>query len=117
MSEFMLLIYTDQTKIAGLQPSDWDAIHADYVSITQAMNEAGVNKGGNPLQGPDTARTVGPDGVVTDGPFAEITEVLGGYYLLDVADQDEALAWAAKLPGVTRGLDKIEVRPIQPFMM
>jgi len=117
MSEFMLLIYTDQTKLAGFQPADWEALHAEYVTVTQAMNAAGVNLGGNPLQGPETAKTVGPDGVVTDGPFAEITEVLGGYYLLEVADQDEALAWAAKLPGIARGLDKVEVRPIQPFMM
>jgi hypothetical protein len=117
MSQFLLLIYTDQTKIADLQPADFESLHADYVTITQAMNEAGVNLGGHPLQGPDTAKTVGPGGVVTDGPFAEITEVLGGYYLLEVADQDEALAWAAKLPGVSRGTDKIEVRPIQPFSM
>jgi hypothetical protein len=117
MSQFLLLIYTDQTKIAGFQESDWGSLHADYVSVTQAMNEAGVNLGGNPLQGPETARTVGAGGIITDGPFAEITEVLGGYYLLEVTDQDEALAWAAKLPGVSRGIDKIEVRPIQPFMM
>jgi hypothetical protein len=117
MSEYLLLIYTDQSKRADMSPDDWESMHRDYVEVTKAMNEAGVNKGGNPLQPPDTAKTVGPGGVITDGPFAEVTEFLGGYYLLDVADQDEALAWAAKLPGVTRGWDRIEVRPIMPFSM
>jgi len=117
MSEYLLLIYTDQSKRADLGPDDYAALHADYVAITQAMNDAGVNKGGNPLEGPETAKTVGHGGLVTDGPFAEVTEILGGYYLVDVADQDEAIAWAAKLPGVTRGWDRIEVRPIMPFMM
>ena len=117
MSEYLLLIYTDPTKRGELSADQYGAMHADYVEITKAMNEAGVNKGGNPLQGPETAKTVGHHGIVTDGPFAEVTEVLGGYYLVDVADQDEAIAWAAKLPGVTRGWDRIEVRPIMPFSM
>jgi hypothetical protein len=117
MSEYLLLIYTDQTKREGLSPEDDAALHDDYVAITQAMDAAGVNRGGNPLYGPETAKTVGHGGIVTDGPFAEVTEVLGGYYLVDVTDQDEALAWAAKLPGVTRGWDRIEVRPIMPFSM
>jgi hypothetical protein len=117
MSEYLLLIYTDQSKREGLSPADYAALHDDYVAITRAMDDAGVNKGGNPLEPPHTAKTVGPGGVVTDGPFAEVTEFLGGYYLVDVADQDEALAWAAKLPGVTRGWDRIEVRPVMPFSM
>jgi hypothetical protein len=116
MSQFMLLIYGDQSKYADLTPADWEAIHGDYVTITEAMNTAGVNLGGAPLQGPETAKTVGQGGVVTDGPFAEITEVLGGYYLLEVPSQDEAVAWAGKLPGVGRGIDRIEVRPVQPWM-
>jgi hypothetical protein len=117
MSEYLLLIYTDPAKRGELTPEAYGAMHDDYVAITQAMNEAGVNKGGNPLEGPETAKTVGHGGIVTDGPFAEVAEYLAGYYLLDVADQDEALAWAAKLPGVTRGWDRIEVRPIMPFAM
>jgi len=116
MSEFMLLIYTDQTKIAGLQPSDWDAIHADYVSITQAMNEAGVNKGGNPLQGADTARTVGPDGVA---PTARSPRSPRSRRLLPARRRrpGRGAGLGGQAPRRGRGLDKIEVRPIQPFMM
>lgn len=115
MSEFMLLIYTDQTKIAGVEATDWEAIHGEYVAVTKAMSGAGVTRGGAPLHPAETAKTVASGGVVTDGPFAEVTEVLGGYYLLEVPSMDEAVAWAGKLPGVARGFDRIEVRPVQPW--
>ena len=54
-------------------------------------------------------------GVVTDGPFADVTEHLGGYYLVEVPTIEAACDWAAKLPGVERGIDRIEVRAIAPF--
>ena len=116
MSEFMLLIYGDHTKYGDLSPADWEGIHDDYVSVTGEMEAAGVKIAGAPLFGPETAKTVAAGGVVTDGPFADITEVLGGYYLVEVPSIDEAVAWAGKLPGVTRGIDRIEVRPVQPWM-
>ena len=52
---------------------------------------------------------------MTDGPFADVAEHLGGFYIIDVATMDEALEWAAKLPGVPRGLDRIEVRPVMVY--
>jgi hypothetical protein len=52
---------------------------------------------------------------VTDGPFAEVAEHLGGFYIVDVDTMDDALEWAAKLPGVDRGLDRIEVRAVMVF--
>ena len=72
-----------------------------------------------PMMCPFTATTVsvlggkGGEVVTTDGPFAETKEVLGGYYLLDCADLDQAIAWAARIPGAWHG--KVEVRPIVVF--
>jgi hypothetical protein len=72
---------------------------------------------GDALQPTMTATTVsqpnGGDALITDGPFAETREQLGGYYLLNVADLDEAIAWAKKCPGARTG--KIELRPVMEF--
>jgi hypothetical protein len=76
--------------------------------------------GGNALQPTSTATTVsvlggkGGEVITVDGPFAETKEVLGGYYLLTCKDLDEALSWAARIPGAWRG-GKIEVRPVVDF--
>jgi hypothetical protein len=70
-------------------------------------------RGGDPLEGTETATTVrvrNGNVATTDGPFAETKEVLGGYYILDCKDLDEALGYAAKIPGAKNGA--IEVRPI-----
>ena len=86
---------------------------ADYQSATEAMAKAGVLVDSGPLQDASTATTVKVrDGrrLVTDGPFAEIHEQLGGYYVLDCADIDEALKWAATIPAARYGA--IEVRPV-----
>ncbi|MCB0970021.1 MAG: YciI family protein [Acidimicrobiales bacterium] len=84
-----------------------------WFAVTEEMAQAGVMQGGEALQPVETATTVRVrDGKVsaTDGPFAETKELLGGYYLLDVADLDEAMAWAAKLPNAPYG--SIEIRPV-----
>ncbi|HYK67865.1 MAG TPA: YciI family protein [Streptosporangiaceae bacterium] len=84
----------------------------DYQSATAAMSEAGVLVDSAPLQDPATARTLrlrNGEPMVTDGPFMEIKEVIGGYYVLDCADLDEALKWAATIPAARYGA--IEVRP------
>ena len=112
MSKFMLLIYSDPSGWTDVSDQDQGAIMGEYFGYTQALADAGVLVAGDPLQGIDTAKTVGQNGVVTDGPFADVTEHLGGYYIVDVADQDAAIGWAGKLPGVSRGLDHIEVRPL-----
>jgi len=73
-------------------------------------------RGGNALEPIETATTVQVrDGetILTDGPFAETKEILGGYYLIDVPDLDAALGWAAKMPNIAYG--KVEVRPIVVF--
>jgi hypothetical protein len=107
--QYMLLIYVPADGSERAESSAW----AQY---TQDLQEAGVMVAGDGLQGLDTAQTVRVrDGetVVTDGPFAETKEMLGGYYLIDVPDLDAALGWAAKIPSA--GFGSVEVRPVMVF--
>jgi hypothetical protein len=86
---------------------------AAYGAYTEALKKAGVYVGSNRLQSVSTATTVRvADGKsqVLNGPYAESREQLGGYYLIDVADADAALAWAARCPGASHGV--VEVRPV-----
>jgi hypothetical protein len=113
--QYLLLIYGEEPTEAPSQELS-DQVMADYWAYEKAVADAGVKLGGNALQGSQTATTVRlKDGerVVTDGPFAETREVLGGYYLLDVPDLDAALDWAARCPGAKYG--SVEVRPIWQF--
>jgi len=84
-----------------------------YQAATTAMSAAGVLVDSAPLQDPLTARTLrlrNGEPMVTDGPFMEIKEVIGGYYVLNCADFDEALRWVATIPAARYGA--IEVRPV-----
>jgi len=86
---------------------------SDYQSATQAMATAGVLVDSGPLQPPSAATTLrvrDGEALLTDGPFAELKEQIGGYYVLDCADLDEALRWAATIPAASFGC--IEVRPL-----
>ena len=112
MSRFMLSIYSDVKKFAEMSEAEGAALHGEYFTVTKAMVDSGVFLAGDPLQGIDTAKTVSK-GAVTDGPFADIAEHLGGFYILELPTIEAACEWAAQLPGVARGLDKIEVRPLQ----
>src|SRR6202046_5813225 len=91
----------------------------EYTEFARRATEAGVMRGGEALHPAAMATTItvsggkGGDVLLTDGPYAEAKEVLGGYFLLEVADIDEAIAWAAQNPGAWRG--KIELRPIAPI--
>jgi hypothetical protein len=107
--QYMLLIYVPADGSQRAESSAW----ADY---TTALQQAGVMVAGDGLQPGDTAQTVRVrDGetLITDGPFAETKELLGGYYLIDVPDLDAALGWAAKIPSV--GFGSVEVRPVMVF--
>ena len=104
--QYLLLIHDDESTDNGdLMP--------EYIAYSQELAASGSLVGANQLQPSDTATTVrvrSGETVVTDGPFAEAKEVLGGYYLIDVASLDEALEWAAKIPSARYG--GIEVRPV-----
>ncbi len=92
-----------------------DGVIEDWSLYTAALREAGVLVGGAALRGPDTATTVRLHQgrrLVTDGAYAETTEDLLGYYLIEVPTLDEALAWAARVPNVRTG--SVEVRPVTP---
>ena len=112
MAKYMLLIYSDIKRWADLPEAEQQAINTDYFTYTQVLIDAGVMQGGDPLVGHEETKTVAQGGVVTDGPHVEAAEHLGGYYIIDVPDADTAVRWAGKLPGVGRGVDRIEVRPI-----
>lgn len=110
---YMLLIYTGE----GAGPEQGSAVAAaemkEWFAYTAELEESGVLVGGDPLHPTSSAVTVRTrDGVTstTDGPFAETKEVLGGYYMIDVDSQDEAVAWGEKIPSVRYG--SIEVRQV-----
>jgi hypothetical protein len=114
--QYALLIYGDEAGSADMTEADGNAMMAEYGAYSEALSGAGAMKGGDALQSTQAATTVRVrDGetVTTDGPFAETKEQLGGFYLIDVDSLDEALAWAAKIPGARTG--SIEVRPIMVF--
>lgn len=112
---YMLLIYNDVPTSPPSQ-AEQDAVMAAWWAYDTAVKESGVHVSGEALQPTQTATTVrvkGEERIVTDGPFAETREVLGGYYLIDVPDLDTALDWAAKSPGAKYG--SMEVRPVVDF--
>jgi hypothetical protein len=113
MAKFMLLIYGEEKALAELDEAQMKEHIDEYWAYDDALEAIGALVDGAPLVPAATATIVSPGGAVTDGPFAETSEVLGGYYLIDVADQAAAVEWAHKVPGVVRGFNRVEVRAIQ----
>src|SRR5919106_133265 len=114
--KYLLTIYGDESRFAEATPESIQQVMAAYEAFGREASEAGVMLGGEGLQPSSTATTVQvrDDATVTsDGPFAETREQLGGYYLLDCRDLDEALGWAARIPGARTGT--IEVRPVMNY--
>jgi hypothetical protein len=111
--QFLLLIYDQEADWAKLTPAQQGAMYQEYGQFTKEITEKGMYLGGNQLKPIATATTVRVrDGkrVTTDGPFAETKEQLGGYYLIEAKDLDDAIAVASRIPSVRWG--SIEVRPI-----
>ena len=114
--QYMLLIYDDESTWSSMSQEQQNTVMSEYMAYTQALRDAGKLVAGDALQPTGTAKSVRVrDGDVgtTDGPFAETKEQLGGYYLVDVDSEDEALEWAAKIPSARFGT--IEVRPVVVF--
>lgn len=111
--QYLLMIYENEAQAADRSPEQREAMHVEYGAFTQSIKAAGQLRGGDALQPTSKATTVrvreGKQ-LVTDGPFAETREQLGGYYLVEAADLDEAIALAARIPGARTG--SIEIRPI-----
>ena len=116
--QYLLLIYDAEKALAALPEAEQQQIHTDYVTFTKEINASGHNKGGDALQPVHTATTVRVrDGklAITDGPFAETREQLGGYYLIEAKDLDEATQIAARIPSAKYG--SIEIRPVMGFQV
>ena len=113
---YLCLIYLDEQAEAGKSEEEMGAIMEAYVKYTEELQGAGAMLAGEALQPTTTATTVqvrNSRTLTTDGPFAETKEQLGGFYMIEANNLDEAIAWAAKIPSATGG--SIEVRPIMEF--
>jgi hypothetical protein len=116
--EYLLLIYSNEADGKKMTAAQYGELFQEYQTFTQDLTKSGKNKGGNPLEQTSTATTVrvrNGKTVVTDGPFAETKEQLGGYYRVEAKDLDDAISIAAKIPGAKQG--SIEVRPIMKMNM
>lgn len=116
--QYLLMIYGNEAEWDKLRAPDREAVLKEYGAFTQSIVQSGHYRGGNELNTTSTATTVrvrDKKQVVTDGPFAETKEQLGGYYLIEAKDLDDALAVAARIPSARWG--SIEVRPIIPHEM
>ena len=111
--QYLLLQYIDYPAIQNLPKEEAGRMYGAYQAYVEAMKKAGVllaNHGLRPASEATTVRAPGGKQSVVDGPYAETKEQLGGYFLIDVADLDAALSWAARCPGALHGA--VEVRPI-----
>lgn len=116
--EYALLIYGNEADAAKMTQAEGQAMHQAYMEFTKWLDGSGKMKGGRPLERITTATTVrvrNGKTTTTDGPFAETKEHLGGFYLVEAKDLDEAIAIAARIPGAKQGC--IEVRPVMQINM
>jgi hypothetical protein len=111
--QYLLLIYDDESQMKTATQGDQAAMMKEYGEFTASITRSGNMKAGDALQPSSTATTVrvrGGKTLSTDGPFAESKEQLGGYYLIEAKDLDEAIKIAARVPSARSG--SIEVRPV-----
>jgi len=110
--KYMLLIYLDESW-TDRTVAERQRLYADQVRFTDELRDKGQYLAGSPLRSPSSATTVRVrDGkrLLTDGPFAETREHLGGYFLIDAKDLDEAIGIAGRIPGARKGT--VEIRPV-----
>jgi hypothetical protein len=110
--QYMLMLYIQEAGWSKLTPAEQERGVAAYGAYTEALTKAGAFRGGSRLQPSSAATTVRiADGKsqVLDGPYVDSKEQLGGYYIIDVADLDAAISWAARCPAAAHGV--VEVRP------
>jgi hypothetical protein len=114
--QYLLLIYENEAAAAARGEAGMATMMKEYRAFTQGIIQGGQFKAGDALQPTSTATTVtvrGGKTLTTDGPFAETREQLGGYYLIEAKDLDEAIAIAARVPSAKFG--SIEVRPVMVY--
>ncbi len=113
--QYLLLIYSNRADWAKMSEAERGQIFGEYMAYTAQIKASGNYIGGEALESVESATTVRVKNgktVTTDGPFAETREQLGGYYLVEAKDLDEAISLGARIPGAKYG--SIEVRPIMP---
>ena len=114
---YMLLIYTREDEQARASQEVMDEIRKGHWAVMEETRAKGIFQGAEPLAPTATAATVRRQNgktVVIDGPFAETKEQLAGYYILECKDQDEAIAWAARIPTGCGGVEGcVEVRALR----
>ncbi len=114
--KYLCLIYDEEKKMTTMSKDEGDGMMGEYFAFTEGIKKSGHYLGGNALQPIHTATTLrlrNGKMSTTDGPFAETKEQLGGYYLIEAKDLNEAIQVAGKIPSVRYG--SIEVRPIMEF--
>ena len=114
---YLLMIYNNEAELAAMSADTHQKMLAEYTEFTKSIVQSGHFKAADrlrPVSSASTVRVRNGKAAIADGPFAETREQLGGYYLIDAKNLDEATAIAARIPGAKHG--SIEVRPIWPPM-
>ncbi len=114
--KYLCLIYDEEKKLASMGKAEADAFMGDYFAFTEDIRKSGHHVASDALQPVHSATTLRQRNgklSTTDGPFAETKEQLGGYYLIEAKDLNEAIQVASRIPSVRTG--SVEVRPIQVF--
>jgi hypothetical protein len=115
MAQYLLLIYGDESRLEGASEDEWAGMLKRYSEYSAWLRGKGWMRAGEALQDTTKAtsvRTNNGERIVTDGPFAETKEQLGGFYMIEVDNLDDAIEAAAQCPGAQTGT--MEVRPILP---
>lgn len=114
--KYLCLIYQNEAEIDAMPEADYEAIVSDVLEYRQELQESGHYIASSPLQSVTTATTIRVRNgkvVISDGPFAETREQLGGFYLIEAKDLNEAIRLASKMPPAR--IASIEVRPLKVF--
>jgi hypothetical protein len=107
------MLYSGESGWSKMTPAEQEQAMSAYTAYTEALKKAGALSGSNrlqPISSATTVRVANGKTQVLNGPYADSKEQLGGYYLIDVADLDAAISWAARCPGASHGI--VEVRPV-----
>lgn len=114
--KYLCLVYSDEKAMGTMSKGDLDALMGDYFAFTEDIKKSGHYRAGEALQPVQTATSVRVRNgklSTTDGPFAETKEQLGGFYMIDAKDLNDAIQIASKIPAAKTGT--VEVRPIEEF--
>jgi hypothetical protein len=114
--QYILLLYDDEAAAMKQSEAETEAEMEEYFALDEALTEEGLNKGGEALQPASQATSVrvrNGEVMVTDGPFAETREQLGGYYVIEADDLQTAIGVARRIPAARKGT--VEIRPVMKF--